>query len=145
MVVRGKLGYNNLKKKPVRFCIFSFFLFPIFIWFNFYTVKIVMVTCIHCMLQNLYGSKFIWVKVYSVQNLYDKQIYTVPNLEGNFYVAQRLYSRVGWFLTFFYISNKSTHGICYIPSKSTENSKNKFVLTQWLLHHWSWLFGSCTI
>jgi hypothetical protein len=35
---------------------------------------------------------------------------------------QILYIRVGWFSTFFYIFNKSTPEICYIPSKSTENS-----------------------
>jgi hypothetical protein len=36
----------------------------------------------------------------------------------------------------FYIFNKSTPEICYIPSKSTENSKKNF-LAQRPLHQWS--------
>jgi hypothetical protein len=40
---------------------------------------------------------------------------------------KRMEGRVGWFWTFFYIFNKSTPGICYIPSKSTENSKTIFL------------------
>jgi hypothetical protein len=48
---------------------------------------------------------------------------------------------LGWVdFWLFYIFNKSTPEICYIPSKSTE-----MLLTHWPLHHWSWLFGSCTI
>jgi hypothetical protein len=39
-----------------------------------------------------------------------------------------VHSRVGWFWTFFYNLNKSTPEICYIPTKSTENSKTKFVV-----------------
>jgi hypothetical protein len=53
------------------------------------------------------------------------------------------YCRVGWFWTFLHFQ-KSTPEICFILSKGTENSK-KICLTQWSLHHWSRLFGSCTI
>jgi hypothetical protein len=50
----------------------------------------------------------------------------------------------GLILDFFYIFNKSTPGICYIPSKCNENSKNKIfdpvsasslVTTFWVMHY----------
>jgi hypothetical protein len=55
------------------------------------------------------------------------------------------YCTLGWVdFGLFYILNKSTLAICYIPSKSTENSKknvfdpvtaSSLVTTFWVMHH----------
>jgi hypothetical protein len=52
---------------------------------------------------------------------------------ANWTIRGLLYIRVDWFGTFFDIFNKSTPEICYIPSKSTDNSysrKKNFFTTQ---------------
>jgi hypothetical protein len=55
-----------------------------------------------------------------------------------------LSTRVGWFLTFFYISTSVPMRIGVSLLKVRNVKKKKKFLTQWSLHHWSLHFGSFT-
>jgi hypothetical protein len=63
---------------------------------------------------------------------------------GQIFVDIVVVGPAGLILDFFYIFNKSTPDLCYIPSKSTENSEQKILFVPVTASSLVTTFGSCT-
>jgi hypothetical protein len=74
-----------------------------------------------------------------------KALSKISSKNANDWIRHHQYCIIGWvYFGLFFIYNKSTPKICYIPSKSTESSNKKFldpmtasslVTTFWFMHY----------